>query len=405
MEKRVSKFILVILLMFDIVFASETTLNSKNYILYNMNDNTIIDEKDSHKEVNIASLTKIMTVLVAIENIDNFDKEVTITNDVFNDITWDIHTTGFKVGEKVTYNDLLYASLLDSGADAVNALAINTCGSLNNFIKKMNQKVKDLGLKNTEFDNVIGKDSTHNYSSAYDLAQILIHALKNEKFKTVFTTKKYTLSNGKTVKRSVAQYTSKDISYITGAKTGYYDDALYCLATTATLSDVNYLFVSLGAYPKGEHLSDHIKEYNYFDTNYSYKEIVEDDTKIVTLKTKYAKEEEIDILSGTTIKKYLKNDFDKEQIEYNYSGLNIISYNLKKGTKIGSVKINYKGEELDHFDLIYNGTLTFSLWSFLWINKVFIIIVVIILLLIIRILYVRKTRKIRRLRKRIRRTI
>ena len=405
MERRINKLILIILLLFDIVFASETTLKSKNYILYNMNDNTIIDEKDSHKEVNIASLTKIMTVLIAIENIDNYSEKITITNNVFSDITWDIHTTGFKVGEKVTYDDLLHAAILDSGADAVNALAINSCGSMKNFIKKMNQKVKDLGLNNTEFDNVIGKDSSHNYSSAYDLAQILMHALKNEKFKSVFSTKKYTLSNGKTVKRSVAQYTSKDISYITGAKTGYYDDALYCLATTATLSDVDYLFVSLGAYPKGEHLADHIKEYNYFDTNYSYKTLVEDDTPIVKLKTKYAKEEEIELFAGTTIKKYLKNDFDKDEIEYTYSGLDVIVYNLKKGTKIGNVKINYKGEELDNFDLIYNGTLTFSLWSFLWINKVFVLIAIVILLLFIRILYVRKTRKIRRMRKKIRKTI
>ena len=127
MERRINKLILIILLLFDLVFASETTLKSKNYILYNMNDNTIIDEKDSHKEVNIASLTKIMTVLIAIENIDNYSEKITITNDVFSDITWDIHTTGFKVGEKVTYDDLLHAAILDSGADAVNALAINSC--------------------------------------------------------------------------------------------------------------------------------------------------------------------------------------------------------------------------------------------------------------------------------------
>ena len=119
-----------------------------------MNDNTIIDEKKSHEEVYIASLTKIMTVIIAIENIDNYNKKVTITSDVFDDITWDIHVTGFKVGEKLTYDDLLYSALLNSGADAVNALAINTCGSIKKFVKKMNEKVKELGLNNTEFDNV-----------------------------------------------------------------------------------------------------------------------------------------------------------------------------------------------------------------------------------------------------------
>ncbi len=405
MVERISKILLVILLLFDIVFASEINLSSKNYILYNLNDNTIIDSKDPNKEVNIASLTKIMTVIIAIENIDKFDDKVTITSKVFDDISWDIHVTGFKVGEKLTYDDLLYSALLDSGADAVNALAINTCGSREAFIKKMNAKVKELGLKNTKFDNVIGKDSKNNYSSAYDLAQILMYALKNPKFKKIFGTKKYTLTTGKTVKRSVAQYTNKDISYITGAKTGYYDDAKYCLATTATLNNVNYLFVSLGAYPKGQHLSDHIKEYNYFDSNYSYKSIVSEDTKIVTLKTKYAKEKEINIYSGISIEKYLKNDFDKEKIEYKYDGLDTIVYNLKKGSKIGEVTINYDGKELDHFDLLYDGTLTFSLLSYLWINKIFIIIALIIILLVIRILYVRRVRKIIKLRRKIRKTI
>jgi len=405
MAERLNKTILIILLLFDIVFASETNLSSKNYILYNLNDNTIIDSKNPNDEANIASLTKIMTTIIAIENIKDFNDKVTITSNIFDDISWDIHVTGFKVGEKLTYNDLLYSAILDSGADAVNALAINTSKSRDAFIKKMNAKVKELGLKNTEFDNVIGKDSKHNYSSAYDLAQILMYALKNPTFKKVFTTKKYTLTNGKTIKRSVNQYTSKDISYIKGAKTGYYDDAKYCLATIATLNKVNYLFVSLGAYPKGEHLSDHIKEYNYFDSNYGYKTIVSKDTKIVTLKTKYAKEKEIDIYSNINIEKYLKNDFDKNKIKYEYSGLDEIAYNLKKGTKIGEVKIIYNNQELDNFDLIYNGTLTFSLLLYLWINKVYIIVFIIILLIIIRLLYVKKYKKIRKLRSKIKKTI
>ncbi len=405
MEKRIFKIVLCIFMLFEIVFASETNLSSKNYILYNMNDNTIIDEKDSHKEANIASLTKIMTAIVAIEKIDNFNDKVTITHEMVDNIAWDIHTTGFSVGEKLTYDDLLYSAILNSGADAVNALAISTYGSYDKFIKMMNQKVKELNLKNTEFDNVIGKDSSHNYSSAYDVAEILKYALKNDKFKKVFTTKKHTLTNGMTVKRSVAQYTSKDISYITGAKTGYYDDALYCLATTATLNDVDYLFVSLGAYPKGEHLSDHMKEYKYFDENYSYKNIVNKDTKIVTLKTKYAKEKEININANVNIDKYLKNDFDKDKLIYEYNGLDEIVYNLKQGTKIGTVKIKYNGEVLDDFDLIYNSTLSFSLLSFLWINKLYVILACVLLFVFILFLRVQHVKKIRRMRKRVRKSI
>ena len=97
-----------------------------------------------------------MTTIVAIENIDDFDKKVTITYDMVKDIEWDVAIVGFNVGETVTYNDLLHGSLLSSGADAVNALALSIGKSYPNFVKMMNDKVKELGLTKTHFANVVG---------------------------------------------------------------------------------------------------------------------------------------------------------------------------------------------------------------------------------------------------------
>ena len=103
----------------------EFDIESKNAILYNLTDNYILYDKNSNDEVPIASITKIMTSIIAIENIDDLDKEVTITTNVFNNIS-EYAQTGLKIGNKVTYRDLLYGVLLPSGADAVNALILNT---------------------------------------------------------------------------------------------------------------------------------------------------------------------------------------------------------------------------------------------------------------------------------------
>jgi len=408
MQKKISKILLSFFLFIEIIYASELKLSSEKYILYNMNDNEVILSKDENTKTSIASLTKIMTVIVSIENIKDFNKEITITKDMLSGIDWDVATAGFKVGDKLTYNDLLYGAILPSGADAVNALAISISGNKKDFVKLMNNKVKELGLKNTKFANVVGLYDENNYSSAYDMAQILKYALQNSKFKEVFETKKYTYSNGKTTRSTIERYNSNsnsNISYITGSKTGYIKKAGYCLASTATLNNVNYLLVTLNAFSSesGVHIKDHTKAYTYFDRNYGYKNIVNKNDDIVTLKTLYAKEKEITIKSNVEIDDYLKNDFDKNKIKYVYTGLDTISYFMDKGTKLGHVKIEYENKTLDEFDLLYNGTLTFSLLSFIWINKFKIILLILLFMFIFRIIQVqiikRRRRKRRRLKK------
>ncbi len=388
MENKTIKILLAVVVFFEVVCASEVDLVSERYILYNMNDNSILLQKGSHDEVSIASLTKIMTVIVAIENISDYNDKITIKKSMIEDIDWDVAITGFKVGEKVSYDDLLYAAILSSGADAVNALAESISGSRNEFVNLMNQKVNELGLKNTHFQNAIGLYSKSNYSSAYDMAQILTYALKNKKFKTIFETNNYKLSNGKKIKSTIEKYNQNNnlnISFITGSKTGYISKAGFCLASTATLNNVNYLLITLNAFSNESsiHIKDHIKAYNYFNNNYSYKKIVDDEDIITTIKTKYAKEKNIDIKSNVSISKYLKNDFDKSKIEYIYNGKDEVSYFTHQGTKLGIVKVNYNGETLDEFDLIYHGKLTFSILAFLWINKLWILFSLLFIFLLI----------------------
>lgn len=388
MLKKAISFILLFIFCLGYVSASEVNVESKRYIIYNMNENKIIDEKDAYTSTDIASLTKIMTVIVAIENINDYNAKITITSDMLNGIDWDVAVTGFKVGQVVTYNDLLYASILNSGADAVQALAISISKDKDKFVDLMNQKVKDLGLKNTKFANVVGLYDENNYSSAYDMAQLLIYSLKNKKFKEVFETKEYDLSIDKKVKSTIYTYsqnTDLDLSYIKGAKTGYINAAGYCLATNANINGVEYILITLNAHSntKSVHVKDTVKIYNYFGDNYSYKDVVNKNDIVVRLKTKYAKEKEINIHSGIEIYEYLKNDFDKSKLKYEYTGKNIIDAFTKKGSKIGKIKVIYNEEILSEFDLMFNDTLNISILGLVLYYKKYILIGIIIIFVLI----------------------
>ena len=383
-------FALTSILLFCNVFAENLDLISDKYILYNLNDNKILMKKNENEETQIASLTKIMTIIVAIENITDFDEKVTITKDMVNNIEWDVAKIGLKSGDIVTYNDLLYGAMLPSAADCVNALAISISGNYKDFIELMNNKVKELKLKHTHFENVVGLYSKDNYSSAYDVAEILKYSLKNQKFKQIFEAKEYVLTNGKKINSTLKTYNKKvgeDISYITGAKTGYIKLAGNCLASTATIDNVNYLLVTLNAYSnkKSPHILDATSTYKYFSNNYSYKYILKKNDVVVNLKTKYAKEKNIDIHSSQEYKYYLKNDFNKDSIKYEYDGIKEISYFTKKGTTLGKVKIKLNDEILETFELIYNENLTFSIASFLWINKAYVIAIILFIIILLKI--------------------
>lgn len=405
MAKKIISFILSFFLFTTFIYAQSLDLKSDKYILYNLNDNRVLLEHSSDEKTQIASLTKMMTTIVAIENVKDYNKKVTITKEMFNDIEWDVATAGFKVGDKVTYNDLFYGAILPSGADAVNALAYSVFDDYDIFIKKMNDKAKELDLKNTMFENPIGLYDEKNYSTAKDVSKLLIYALKNKKFKEVFTAKNYVSSNGIKMRSTIESYNARNgnanINYITGAKTGYLKKAGYCLASTAKINGVEYLLITLNAFSTSgaPHISDATKVYKYYSNNYGYKNIVNKDTVVATVKTKYSKEKELKLKANTNIKYYLKNDFDSKDITYEYNGEKYVTCFTKKGTKLGTVKIKYQDKLLKEFDLLYSQELKFSLLAFIWAYKYIIIIIVFLLYVKHRSNKVKKARRRKNMRK------
>ena len=351
-------FCLIVLFIGINVYAEEFAIDSKYAILYNLNDNQVIYNLKENDRISVASLTKIMTSIVAIENIKNLNDKVTITSDVFND-TSELAKAGFYIGEEVTYYDLLYGAMLPSGADATNALALNITGSIDKYVELMNDKASELGLTSTHFVNTTGLDANKHYSSVSDISKLLIYALKNETFKKIFTTKTYKTSDSKLTFQSTVLKNSKrygvDSSIIKGAKTGFTDEAGLCMASISTLSDVDYLLVTCGANSKDNtphQLLDAITIYNYFNTNYSYRSILSDNQDLITLKVKNSYTDEIKFKSDKEIKKYLNKNIDTALLKYEYDGVDVLTPKNKKDSIIVNINILYDNTVLDKYDIV-----------------------------------------------------
>ena len=399
--KKVLSFIFIFILFMVRANAVELDVSSKNAILYNMDTEEVLYEKDADEKVSIASLTKIMTALVSIENIEDLDAQVVLTADDFDGLVEaNAVTAGFTKGEVVTYRDLLYGLLLPSGADAAKALARNIAGSEENFIKMMNEKVEKMNLKNTHFSTVIGLDDDNNYSTAREVALIFKEALKNEDLKTIITTKEYTSSDGKVKFHSTIQSNAKkfeiDVPYILGGKTGTTTDAGLCLATIAKENDVNYMLVTLGALydKKAPHnIEDAQTIYDYFIENYGNHMIVDKETPFTEINVKYGSKKNLKLYPTKNITKYLANDYDKNDIKYVYNGREEITAFTKKGEKLGTLEIYYQDDLIDKENIVLTESLQFSIFEFAKENIVIILSIITVLVVIVVFIFKRKKSK------------
>ncbi len=231
-------------------------LKSDCIYVYSIDDEKEIFSKNPDKKVYPASLTKMMTVLTAVENIDDFDKKAPIDKKSYQKLVkQNASMAGFYGNEPTTFEDLLYGTMLASAGECADSLAINVAGSKGKFVDLMNENAKNMGLNNTNFKNSEGMDEDDHYSSAKDMAILLKNSLKNEKFYKIFTTDKYTstktLDHPKgieiesTVLGRLKDY-EQDGFKIIGGKSGTTEKAGLCWATLAIKNNKKYIVVVMG---------------------------------------------------------------------------------------------------------------------------------------------------------------
>lgn len=253
-------------------------LNSPNAILISLKDHTKLLEKNSEEKIYPASLTKIMTAIVAIENLPDLKGEIKLTNSTFRGLyEADAPMAGFQPGEQVRAIDLLYGVILPSGAECCMGLANTIAGSEPSFVKKMNQKAAELGMKNTHFENVTGLQNENHYTTVEDLAILLCYALKNDTFREIFTSSRHSTpptnkhADGITFNSTMFEkLNNKNIigGEILGGKTGYTSTAGLCLASLSKVDNQEYVLVTAGA--KGD---SHSEQFNITDAIAVYSNI------------------------------------------------------------------------------------------------------------------------------------
>jgi len=354
--KKFLIFLITLLLFISNTKAFNIDIKSNNAYVYNLTEDKIMYEKNAYDEILVASMTKIMTAIIVIENNKDLDKEITIVDNDLRDM-YEYTTVGFQDGHKVTIRELLYGILLKSGSDAVNAAVRITSNTEEEFISLMNQKVKELGLTHTYFSNAIGKDKD-NYSSVSDIGKIMKYCLKNKTFKEIISTDSYEIEDldiqiPGPLHNSVSKY-DIDTSIIKGAKTGFTTLARHSMVSYTEKDDISYIVVTAYADNYKDLLNDSVNIYNYLFDNYGYKD--------------YPINFNIDIENGKqdyyniniNAKIYLENDYDKNKINYKYNGAKKINFLTNKNDKLGTVSVYYGKDLIKKFDVRLNDDIEYK---------------------------------------------
>lgn len=247
--KKIVIILMLLLSMFFITIpagAQELSVSAKSAIVICADTKDIVFSKNINTKLSMASTTKIMTGLILAEQKD-LTKTVTVTDKM---VAVEGSSMGLRAGDVITYLDLLYGLMLASGNDAANTIAVTLGGSIEGFAKLMNNKAKEIGLKNTNFVTPSGLDHEQHYTTAYDLAVLTAYALENKVFSEVCSTYIKTISFG----NPKTEHTYKNHNRLLnsyngmiGVKTGFTKKSGRCLVTAAQRNGITLISVTLSA--------------------------------------------------------------------------------------------------------------------------------------------------------------
>lgn len=335
-------FLLLCLIIYPATMSAFST-SAESAILMDMDSNRVLYAKDIHKVKSVASISKIMTAIIAIES-NKLDDVVIIGEEILPAHGSAIY---IKVGESISLRDLVYGLMLRSGNDAALAIAHYVGGSVSGFVDMMNQKAKEIGMKNTVFNNPSGLDEKEgNYSTSYDMALLTSYAMNNSEYQKIVKTKKHNV----TTDANIYSWTNKhrllnSYKYTTGGKTGFTEKARRTLVTTASYEGINLVAVTLN---DGNDFLDHTNLFKDAFSLYKNYTILNKGNINIKNETHYSDRNlylksnfKYLLKEGDTRALYLKFELEKKEI-------------FKAHDVVGKVKV-YLGDEIIHEDEVFVG--------------------------------------------------
>lgn len=407
-------------------FTYEFERNCKAYYMFDPADESVVYSVNADEVLPMASLTKIMTFIVASENIPDIENTVVTVSDTISTELEDTQSSlaGVYSVEELTVLQLLNMMMIPSGNDAALALQIyyeeeiagvehDSTANDSPFIALMNSKAEELGCTNTHFVNSHGLHDEDHYSTARDLGKIVQYALTLPYFKEIVNTTKYTVpATNVSAKERTIEATNKMLrkdyengayyyEYANGVKTGSHNEAGYCIAASATKDDQNYVAIVLGSpmlSEAGEYIDYHgemIDAAELFDwgfENLSRQELCGTDDVISEAPLQYAwKQKTIDLVPDKSATAILPNDVTEEDLEINLEVPELVQTPVEEGTTLGKVTYSYNGEVLAEVNLkaaetvkksniLYGLAILKKIVTSIWFWLVIVLVVVVILI-------------------------
>lgn len=360
MKKILLTFILSFIFINN-VYAEDLKLTekAKSSILIEASTGEVIHSKNENERLAPASMTKIMSLILIMEEIEKgnlkLDEVITVSENASKMGGSQIY---LEAGEKMTVDDLLKAICVGSANDAVVALSERIAGSEEAFVFKMNQKAKELGLKNTNFKNSTGLDTANHYSSAYDMSVMARELVRHNKileysgiYETYLrqnTNKKFWLVN---TNKLIKTYDGMD-----GLKTGYTKEAGYCLTATAKRGDMRLIAVAMGEETSKIRNEEITRMLDYGFNTYTVNKFLSKTKKVGELKNDKSTLTKVNVVPKNDINILNKKGNKKRKLTYK---LNVTKNKLpiKKGDTIGYLDIIEKGNKLYKIDVTVEKTL------------------------------------------------
>lgn len=428
--KRFFSILIITVLLVSVIFCVPTSatyeelfekeFHSECYYLICTDNNEVIFSNNPDKQVKCASLTKIATATVILENVTDLQQVITVPESCLEELKGTGSSTGgLKAGETYTIYDLLCCLLIESANDAATVLANYLTGeNRQDFIDKMNNLCTELGLVNTHFMNVHGLDADNHYSSAADMAALLRNAMKYPVFAEISGMRSYELPESNMQNKRTITNTNKTLNsaikdyycrYINGGKTGYTSGAGQCLAVSASNNGYNYIAVALGG-TKDDIDDDGVGENGSFVdcknmlewafTNLRLISIADSAKVVGEVKVKYGKTDFVSLSPSATAFSLMPKNADSGSLIVKVienTKPEYVKAPIQEGQVICKGEVYYAGKVISTIDLVASAPIKRSLLSTIGtglINLVkspaFEIVLVIVVALFITLLWLRR---------------